>query len=103
MIQLRSGLAGLACLAAFTSAPVMALAAENQPPMVGLANPASQYCASLGGKLEMRTTPEGQVGYCHLPDGRIEEEWALFRANHPQPGDQDTPQHKPADNADMPK
>ncbi|MCE9788183.1 DUF333 domain-containing protein [Shewanella chilikensis] len=26
---------------------------------------------------------KGTIGYCHLPDGRIVEEWAYFRANHP--------------------
>ncbi|MGE4371675.1 MAG: DUF333 domain-containing protein [Xanthobacter sp.] len=102
MINMRSGLAGLACLAAFTAAAPMAQAAEDQAPMVGLANPASQYCDSLGGKLEIRSTLEGQVGYCHLPDGRVVEEWALFRADHPQP-DQTDRQDAPPDEADAPE
>lgn len=50
---------------------------EQQRP--GLANPASVYCQSQGGKLEIRTEVNGQTGYCSLPDGRIVEEWELFR------------------------
>lgn len=48
---------------------------------VGLANPASVNCEKLGGKLDIRSEAGGQVGYCKLPDGRICEEWALFRDN----------------------
>mgnify|MGYP000868597138 CR=1 FL=1 len=44
-----------------------------------IANPASEHCVKLGGKVEMRTEASGQVGYCRLPDGRVVEEWALFR------------------------
>lgn len=44
-----------------------------------MANPASVYCAKVGGKLEIRSEAAGEVGYCHLPDGRVIEEWALFR------------------------
>lgn len=46
---------------------------------VGLANPASVYCQQQGGKSVIRETAQGQVGDCHLPDGRVVEEWALFR------------------------
>ena len=46
----------------------------------GLANPASVNCVDkLRGKLRIVTTAKGQVGYCHLRDGRVCEEWALFR------------------------
>lgn len=46
----------------------------------GLANPASVNCEQkLGGSLEIVNTPAGQVGYCHLPDGRACEEWDLYR------------------------
>jgi len=45
-----------------------------------IANPASEYCVKMGGKLEMRTDENGgQFGICHLPDGVDCEEWALFR------------------------
>ncbi len=43
-----------------------------------LANPASTYCVNLGGQVSLTEEPGGQVGYCHLPDGRVCEEWALF-------------------------
>ncbi|WP_229719469.1 putative hemolysin [Asaia siamensis] len=48
----------------------------------GMANPASVYCKEQGGKLEIRHEKEGEVGYCHLPYGRIVEEWVLWRAGH---------------------
>lgn len=51
---------------------------------VGIANPASTYCAERGGRTEIRAEADGEVGYCHLPDGSVVEEWALFRQNHPQ-------------------
>ncbi|MNU11485.1 hypothetical protein D3C72_2593810 [compost metagenome] len=45
-----------------------------------MANPASVHCTTLGGKLEIRTGKDGgQYGLCNLPDGRVCEEWALFR------------------------
>ncbi len=47
---------------------------------VGMANPASVYCEQQGGRVEIRDGSEGQLGYCHLPDGRVVEEWELFRA-----------------------
>jgi putative hemolysin len=48
-------------------------------PQVGLANPASINCARLGGQVEIRREPAGEVGYCLLPDGRAVEEFALLR------------------------
>ncbi len=48
-------------------------------------NPASLYCVKKGGELKMETTDKGQVGYCHLPDGRVVEEWTLFRQENPRP------------------
>ena len=51
---------------------------------LGMANPASVYCVEQGGKLEIRNETAGQVGYCHLPDGQVVEEWALFRAHQPK-------------------
>ncbi|ALN57378.1 putative hemolysin [Lysobacter enzymogenes] len=49
---------------------------------VGMANPASVNCQKLGGRLEIRTGKDGgQYGLCHLPDGRVCEEWALMRDN----------------------
>lgn len=45
-----------------------------------IANPASVNCVEvLGGQLDIVDEEGGQVGYCHLPDGRVCEEWALMR------------------------
>ena len=49
-----------------------------------IANPASKYCASLGGISEIQRTAEGEHGMCTLPNGEQIEEWALFRRDHPQ-------------------
>ncbi|GBQ28419.1 hypothetical protein AA0472_2698 [Acetobacter estunensis NRIC 0472] len=49
-------------------------------------NPASAWCIKQGGHLEIRKESSGSVGYCHLPDGQVVEEWALFRAAHPSDG-----------------
>ena len=53
------------------------------PTAVGLANPASASCVERGGIIAIRDDTGGQVGYCTLPDGRVIEEWALFRAEGP--------------------
>ncbi|MFA7309798.1 MAG: DUF333 domain-containing protein [Candidatus Paceibacterota bacterium] len=45
----------------------------------GIANPASTNCITLGGSLEIVESADGQIGLCHLKDGRVCEEWALFR------------------------
>lgn len=63
------------------SAGVVGLLLALAQPATALPNPASVYCASLGGRNEIRTGPTGEMGFCHLPDGRIVEEWALFRAS----------------------
>lgn len=48
----------------------------------GIANPASVNCVQkLGGQIEIANEADGQVGYCHLPDGRVCEEWGLMRDN----------------------
>lgn len=67
--------------------PLIAAACANhaprQPaPAIGMANPASVYCVQRGGKLEIRKESAGERGYCHLPDGRIIDEWDLYRADH---------------------
>lgn len=55
----------------------------QEPPMLGMANPASVYCGKLGGKLRIEKTTAGERGICMLPDGTEMEEWALFRRDHP--------------------
>jgi len=52
----------------------------EQPADAGLANPASEYCIEQGGRLELRTEPDGtEPGFCVFPDGSECEEWAFFR------------------------
>ena len=44
-----------------------------------IANPASQFCAAAGGKLDIRTANDGsQTGYCTIADQECEE-WSLMR------------------------
>jgi putative hemolysin len=50
------------------------------PAAFALANPASVFCVQSGGKSEIRTGAKGQYGVCRLPDGRVVDEWAYFRA-----------------------
>lgn len=49
-----------------------------------IANPASEHCVKIGGRLEVRNEAGGKVGYCHLPDGRVVEEWELLRNAMPR-------------------
>lgn len=72
-----------------TSAVLSALAisgcAQPQPaaPVIGMANPASVYCAKLGGKTRIEKTTAGECGICVLPNGMEVDEWELFRRDHP--------------------
>ena len=58
--------------------------ASKQAPgqWASMANPASKYCAELGGRLEIRKEQAGEAGYCHLPDGSVLEEWQLHRGKN---------------------
>ena len=53
----------------------------EETPRIGMPNPASAYCVDQGGKLDIHNEVDGQVAYCHLPDGKVVEEWALYRSN----------------------
>lgn len=55
------------------------------PTTPALANPASTYCISLGGRVETVNNANGQQGFCVLPDGSRTDEWDLYRAAHPTP------------------
>lgn len=44
-----------------------------------IANPASVYCVSHGGKLDIQTTSAGQTGICTFPNGSQCEEWSYLR------------------------
>ncbi|MFD1712052.1 DUF333 domain-containing protein [Ottowia sp. GY511] len=51
---------------------------------VQMANPASTYCVQQGGQLRIQKDAVGnESGLCTLPDGRVMDEWALFRRDHP--------------------
>nr|WP_180176999.1 I78 family peptidase inhibitor [Acinetobacter sp. YH12039] len=74
----------LAALTAFMAGCSTTQQTENTPEKIGMANPASQYCVEQKGKLEIRDEANGQVGYCHLPNGQVVEEWVLFRSSQTQ-------------------
>ncbi|TSE01341.1 DUF333 domain-containing protein [Mesorhizobium intechi] len=58
-----------------------AAGAAAQKPL-GMANPASVHCGEIGGRLVNRKDKAGnEYGFCRLPNGRLCEEWALFRDN----------------------
>ena len=53
---------------------------HTETSQTGLANPASQNCIKLGGRLEIRKGADGgEVGICVFPNGKECEEWALMR------------------------
>lgn len=55
--------------------------AQTQTNRVNIANPASVNCLTLGGRLESVKGDNGIYMLCHLLDGRIVEEWTLFKEN----------------------
>lgn len=55
---------------------------EPKHETVGMANPASVYCVSIGGKSEIIKSESGWYGVCHLPDGKTVDEWELYRSTH---------------------
>lgn len=69
-----------ASLAAWSLMPIDASAAP--PKQVCMANPASVHCGAIGGRFVVRKDKAGNAfGFCRLPNGRLCEEWALFRDN----------------------
>ncbi len=51
----------------------------SQSPVIGLKNPASAFCESNGGRVDIRRNSVGdEVGYCIFPDGSSCEEWSFF-------------------------
>lgn len=78
----------LATTGAVLSALAIGGCAQPQPatpaaPMVGMANPASVYCAKLGGRTRIEKSTAGERGICVLPNGAEIDEWELFRRDHP--------------------
>lgn len=74
----------LTALGSCTTQPEAAPAAPPSPPTAGMANPAAQYCIAQGGTLEIVRGAGGEYGVCHLADGVVMDEWALFYRDHPQ-------------------
>ncbi len=50
----------------------------------GMLNPAAVYCESLGYEYTIESTPEGDYGICHLPDGSEVEEWKFISGKEGQ-------------------
>lgn len=69
----------------FSGEPRMMPAASGAAPAkdaVAMANPASTYCASIKGRSVIAKLQDGSsIGLCYLPDGKVIEEWTLFRMN----------------------
>lgn len=52
---------------------------EGTRPLTSLANPASKNCIDLGGRLDIVSRSDGEIGICHFSDGSHCEEWDLLR------------------------
>ena len=79
-ILLGSAISSSIILSACSATP-----AKTEPtPHLGMANPASVYCEKIGGKSVIQKGENGDIGYCHLSNGQVVEEWELFRKNHAQ-------------------
>ncbi|MGH1589743.1 DUF333 domain-containing protein [Methylobacterium phyllosphaerae] len=52
-------------------------------PAYALQNPASAFCATMGGQSVLATLADGSaIGLCALPGKKIVEEWTLYRMLH---------------------
>ncbi len=50
--------------------------ALGSTPAFAIANPASEFCVKMGGRLEIvKDSSGGEIGLCYLPDRCIIEEW----------------------------
>lgn len=66
-----------ATFAALSATPA---AAQTSRYGYGMANPASTYCAQIGGRSINRYDSDGSArDYCRLRDGREVDEWQLYR------------------------
>lgn len=50
------------------------------PPAGAMTTPAGRYCLSKGGRVLGENGPQGLRSMCHLPDHRVAEVGALYRA-----------------------
>lgn len=65
-------------LISFYEGEQVAMKRSQAPKNTMIPNPATTYCNKLGGIQTVKTTPEGQVGFCTLGNKSCEE-WALYR------------------------
>lgn len=50
---------------------------------IGKSNPASEFCLKQKGFLDYQKDVNGDtVGMCHLPNGKVIEEWQYYRQAH---------------------
>lgn len=61
--------------------------ANEDTPMLGMANPAATYCIDQGGETKTVSTLEGEHGICILSDGTEVGQWEYFRQNQDAQGD----------------
>ena len=70
--------------AASSSAPIVVHIGSSTS--AALANPASTNCVKKGGTVEIVSAENGELGYCHLPAGKVCEEWSYYRGGCVKPG-----------------
>lgn len=50
--------------------------------VIGMANPASEFCVKNGGESTIVKSKNGEFGVCKLKDGTTVEEWEYYRENN---------------------
>lgn len=74
-------------LSIFVSTPPPSASSQSSSAStIGLANPASENCAKVGGTTSIQEGPNGQYGLCEFGDNMACEEWALYRKECPVGG-----------------
>ncbi len=67
-------------ITAITALAACATSEKHESPIVGMSNPASDFCIKQGGKSEIKKDKDGgEYALCHLPNGMVVEEWEYFR------------------------
>lgn len=82
---MRTFVASTAVLALLVIAAPEGARAQTASVPVGLANPASVFCAQCGGSVLVVPSPQGETGWCLFPGGAVFEEWSFWRLFNPQP------------------
>jgi putative hemolysin len=65
-----------------TRSPAKTFAKSVKPKVKLAKSAASNYCHSLGGRIERRNGLHGHYGLCQLPNGSAMEEWRFYRMEH---------------------